>query len=110
MQFYRLDARYTVKTTDGHYLYIRAKGVYRPGPQTDYQRASAAGESLPPTVTQKDVEFFSHLRIEAGEGPYNWLNGVVALGVMTCINERIIIDAYRLTNFPDREPEDLVCC
>lgn len=106
-QFFRLDARYTVKTTDGHYLYIRAKGVYRPGPGTDYSKSDMA-DRAPPTVTQDDVEFFSHLRIEAGQGPYNWLNGIVAVGVMSCIDERICIDAYRLTNFASVDPEEVV--
>ncbi|KAJ5812035.1 hypothetical protein N7474_008336 [Penicillium riverlandense] len=105
-----LDARYTVRTTDNHYLYIRAHGLYRPGPGTDYARQVEANpETVPPgTVSQDDVEFFSHLRIETGPGPYNWLNGLVCLGVMTCEREKIWIDAYHLTNFPGVRPEDVV--
>jgi hypothetical protein len=103
-----LDARYTVRTTDNHYLYIRAQGLYRPGPNTDYAwQVEANPEMVPPaTVSQDDVEFFSHLRIETGPGPYNWLNGLVSLGVMTCEGEKIWIDAYRLTNFLGVRPED----
>ncbi|PIG89369.1 general amidase-B [Aspergillus arachidicola] len=62
----------------------------------------------PPTVTQDDVEFFSHLRIETGPGKYNWLNGLVCVGVMSCENDRILIDAYHLTNFEDSKPEDVM--
>lgn len=61
----------------------------------------------PPTVTQAEVEFFSHLRIEAA-GEYNWLNGLVCIGVMTCEDDRIIIDAYYLTNFEGVKPENVM--
>ncbi|RAH74846.1 DUF3237 domain-containing protein [Aspergillus aculeatinus CBS 121060] len=105
-----LDARYTAKTDDGHYLYIQAHGLYRPGPGTAYARQVAEDplSRPPPTVTQDDVEFFSHLRIEAGPGKYNWLNGLVCVGVMTCVEDRIVIDAYYLTNFGGVTPDDVV--
>lgn len=106
----KLDARYTVKTDDGSYLYVRANGLYRPGPDTEYakQVASDPRARPPQTVTQKDVEFFSHLLVEAGPGPYNWLNGLVCVGVLTCEDDRIIIDAYYLTNFPGVKPENIM--
>ncbi|KAL4981385.1 hypothetical protein BDW68DRAFT_183546 [Aspergillus falconensis] len=105
-----LDARYTVKTYDDHYLFVQAHGLYRPGPGTEYaKQVAASSEKRPPsTVTQDDVEFFSHLRIEAGVGKYNWLNGLVCVGVMSCEDDRIIIDAYYLTNFGGLKPEDVV--
>ncbi|KAL2855777.1 hypothetical protein BJX68DRAFT_264125 [Aspergillus pseudodeflectus] len=104
-----LDARYTIKTTDDHYIFVQAHGLYRPGPGTDYAKGVAADPTMrpPPTVTQDEVEFFSHLRIEAA-GKYNWLNGLVCVGVMTCQDDRIIIDAYYLTNFEGAMPEDVV--
>ncbi|KAL4994090.1 hypothetical protein BDV10DRAFT_197813 [Aspergillus recurvatus] len=103
-----LDARYTIKTTDGHYLFVQAHGLYRPGPRTEYARQVTANPQMPPpkTVTQDDVEFFSHLRIEAA-GEYNWLNGLICVGVMSCEEDRIIIDAYYLTNFNGDGPEDI---
>lgn len=106
----KLDARYTVKTTDNQYLYIRANGLYRPGPGTEYAKKVAADPTFrpPPTVTQDDVEFFSHLRIEAGPGKYNWLNGLICVGVMSCEGDRILIDAYYLTNFLGVKPEDVM--
>ncbi|KAL3457550.1 hypothetical protein BJX64DRAFT_293040 [Aspergillus heterothallicus] len=104
-----LDARYTIKTVDGQYLFVQAHGLYRPGPGTEYAKQVSADPNMrpPATVTQDDVEFFSHLRIE-GAGKYNWLNGLVCIGVMTCVEDRIIIDAYYLTNFEDVRPEDIV--
>ncbi|RAK87163.1 hypothetical protein BO79DRAFT_151703 [Aspergillus costaricaensis CBS 115574] len=105
-----LDARYTIKTTDGHHLFVQAHGLYRPGPGTEYAKQVADDPAMrpPPTVTQDDVEFFSHLRIEAGGGKYNWLNGLVCIGVMSCENDRIIIDAYYLTNFGGVRPDNVV--
>jgi hypothetical protein len=105
-----LDARYTVRTSDHHHLYIRAHGLYRPGPGTDYAKAVEENPLFvpPATISQDEVEFFSHLRLEAGPGPYNYLNGLVCLGVMCCQNEKIWIDAYYLTNFPGVKPEDVV--
>lgn len=105
-----LDARYTIKTTDGEHLYIRAHGLYRPGPGTEYAKQVEANPSLPPqhTVTQDDVEFFSHLRIEAGPGKYNWLNGLVCVGVMCCEADIIWIDAYYLTNFEGVKPDSIM--
>ncbi|GAQ10060.1 UPF0311 protein RPA1785 [Aspergillus lentulus] len=104
-----LDARYTIKTVDDHYLFVQAHGLYRPGPGTKYAKQVAENPAMrpPPTVTQDDVEFFSHLRIEAA-GKYNWLNGLVCVGVMSCEDESIIIDAYYLTNFVSMKPEDVM--
>ncbi|KAL4801649.1 hypothetical protein BDV18DRAFT_148436 [Aspergillus unguis] len=104
-----LDARYTIKTVDDHYLFVQAHGLYRPGPGTEYAKQVAENPVMrpPPTVTQGDVEFFSHLRIEA-DGKYNWLNGLVCVGVMSCEDDRIIIDAYYLTNFVGVRPEDVM--
>ncbi|BCS27816.1 DUF3237 domain-containing protein [Aspergillus puulaauensis] len=104
-----LNARYTIKTTDGHHLFIQAHGLYRPGPGTEYAKQVSSNPEMrpPPTVTQDEVEFFSHLRIEAA-GVYNWLNGLVCVGVMTCDDDRIIIDAYYLTNFGAVRPEEVM--
>lgn len=110
IQSMKLDARYTVRTNDNYYLYIRAHGLYRPGPGTNYAKQVETDPTMipPSTISQDDVEFFSHLRIEAGPGPYNWLNGLVCLGVMSCQDGKIWIDAYHLTNFPGVKPENVV--
>ncbi|KAE8155083.1 hypothetical protein BDV25DRAFT_135127 [Aspergillus avenaceus] len=104
-----LDARYTIKTEDGFYLYVGARGLYRPGPETAYAKQVAIDPSLrpPPTVTQDDVESFSHFSIESGPGKDNWLNGLVCVGVMSREDDRILIDAYYLTNFEGHRPSNV---
>lgn len=110
MQSSTLDARYVVRTHDGHHLYIQAKGLYRPGPGTAYsEMVSSYPMQPPPTiVTQEDVEFFTHVTIEAGEGRYNWLNQLVVVGVLECVDDKVIYDAYYLTNFPETPPDNVV--
>jgi hypothetical protein len=82
MKSMTLEAHYTIETDDGAFLYVRAHGLYRPGPGTEYgKQVDQDPMTIPPaTATQDDVEFFSHLRIEAGPGKYNWLNGLVCVG------------------------------
>lgn len=93
----KLDARYTLKTDDGNLIYVRFKGIYHPGPSLP----SSAGP--PANVTQDQAEWFTRLQFEANEGPYEWMNFVFAIGVLTMHEGNIIIDAYRLTNFGGRE-------
>ena len=82
MKSMTLEAHYTIETDDGSFLYVRAHGLYRPGPGTEYgKQVDQDPMTIPPaTATQDDVEFLSHLRIEAGPGKYNWLNGLVCVG------------------------------
>lgn len=96
----RLDARYTLKTDDGYYIYVRSKGIFSP---RDYPFAK--GE--PKTMTQSDVDWFTRLQFDVGPGPYNWMNGVFAIGVLSMKEGRINIDAYRLTNFPGEAAKDI---
>lgn len=59
------------------------------------------------TFSQDEVEYFTHLTFETAEGPYNWMNGIVAIGVMSSFEGQACIDCYRLTNFPGMEVEDV---
>ncbi|KAH7029878.1 uncharacterized protein B0I36DRAFT_432474 [Microdochium trichocladiopsis] len=95
-RFVCLDARYPLRTGDGFDILVSAKGIYEEGPHSQARQAGPV-----PTVTQDDVEYFTHLTFEAaGHGPYSWMNRIVAIGVMTMFKSRPIIDCYRLTNFP----------
>lgn len=98
MQFMKLDARYTLKTDDGSLIFVKSKGIYHPEPSL---QSSTAG---PPTnVTQNQAEWFTRLQFEANEGPFEWMNFIFAVGVLTMHEGDIIIDAYRLTNFGGRD-------
>ncbi|KAK1498431.1 hypothetical protein CCUS01_12788 [Colletotrichum cuscutae] len=100
-EFSRLHAMYTLQTDDGVFILVNAQGVFRTGPgRTDKPPRSS--------ISQDDVEYFTHIRFEApGGSPYDWMNAVVALGVMTMFEGRPIIDCYRLTNFPGVAAEKL---
>ena len=97
----RLDARYTFKTDDGHYIYVRSKGIFSPFADDFF----ATGH--PDNMSQADLEWFTRLQFDAGPGLYNWMNGIFAVGVLSMHERKIVIDAYRLTNFPWQEPKDI---
>ncbi|KXJ90343.1 hypothetical protein Micbo1qcDRAFT_226225 [Microdochium bolleyi] len=102
-RFLRLEARYTLRTDDGHDILVNAKGVYNRQPESKF----GADEAVP-TVTQDDVEYFTHLSFEASsKSPYHWMNRIVAIGVMTMFEKQPIIDCYRITNFPGLDPSRL---
>lgn len=97
----RLDARYTLRTHDGHFIDVRSKGTFVPH-EDDFLSAG-----IPEQVTQEDVEWFTRLQFSAGPGPYNWLNNIMAIGVLAMHERKIIIDAYRVTNFPGSPARNL---
>lgn len=102
MQFMRLDARYTLKTEDGFFIYVRSKGIYQPNP------SMVSPDATPPTmITQDQAEWFTRLQFETSNGPYEWMNYVFAVGVLTMHEGSIIIDAYKLTNFLGKESSSL---
>lgn len=97
----KLNARYTLKTDDGHFILVNVVGTVTDGP--DKEGSSPPKQGAPMTVSQDDFEYFTQITFEAGgASPYAWLNSVVAVGVMTMADGKPIIDCYRLTNFPGR--------
>ena len=103
----RLDARYLLRTSDGAHIMVDSRGLFRPGPGTEYSKWPDFSGATPRVLTQDDVEFFTHITFQAGVGKYNWLNGLVCIGALECVGERIVLDCYALTNFPGREAEDV---
>ncbi|KAF1353214.1 hypothetical protein BDV97DRAFT_282106, partial [Delphinella strobiligena] len=103
--FTKLDARYTLQTSDNHHILVHSFGIFSHGPRTP---ASSDPSTPPPeTVTQDHVEWFTHIELEApGDSPYNYLNGVLAVGVLSQNGGRLYIDVYRLTNFPGVDARD----
>lgn len=58
--------------------------------------------------TQREVEYFTHITFEAaGNGPYNWMNGIVAIGASQSFAGAAVIDCWRLTNFAGQAVEDV---
>lgn len=57
----KLDARYTVKTSDDRYIYIRAHGQYRPGPRTDYAKQVEQNREIPKQRSHKTMWSFSRI-------------------------------------------------
>ena len=98
--YYRLDARYSILTDDGYHILVQARGIFQPGPVTDFVYD-------PPRkmkYTQDEVEYFTHITFEApGDSPYNWMNSIVAIGVLSSYQGHACIDCWRLTNFPGQE-------
>lgn len=102
--FYKLFARYTLLTDDGHHILVDARGVFRAGPGADFDYDVGSKT----TFLQDDVEYFTHITFEAaGDSPYNWMNGIVAVGVLESVDDKAIIDCWRMTNFPGKEVEDV---
>ncbi|KAH8775579.1 hypothetical protein F5883DRAFT_701774 [Diaporthe sp. PMI_573] len=98
----KLNARYTLKTDDGHFILVNAVGTVTGGPPVEGADAAWPPEQGKPlTITQDQAEYFTQITFEAAGGsPYEWMNSVVALGVMIMAEGKPIIDCYRLTNFP----------
>ncbi|KAF4964246.1 hypothetical protein FSARC_7800 [Fusarium sarcochroum] len=102
--YYKLDARYTIKTNDGYHIYVQARGLFRPGPGVEFQQP----DSMDVDYTQDEVEYFTHITFEAaGNSPYNWMNGIVAIGALQSFQGAAVIDCWRLTNFPGQKVEDV---
>lgn len=98
----RLNARYTLKTDDGHFILVNAVGTVTGGPPVEGAEAAWPPEQGKPlTITQDQAEYFTQITFEAAGGsPYEWMNSAVAVGVMIMDEGKPIIDCYRLTNFP----------
>ncbi|KAF7190938.1 hypothetical protein HII31_08097 [Pseudocercospora fuligena] len=100
-EFMRLDARYTLKTDDGHYIFVKSKGIFAP------REDGFLAKRDPANMSQDDVEWFTRLQFETDSGPYNWMNSIMAIGVLSMCDKKIIIDAYRVTNFPGLPAKDV---
>jgi hypothetical protein len=65
-------------------------------------------DSMDVNYTQDDVEYFTSITFEAaGNSPYNWMNGIVAVGALISFQNAAVIDCWRLTNFPGQKVEDV---
>jgi hypothetical protein len=88
-----------MQTDDGFHIYIQSRGIFTPGPNKTPADQAAARERG--GMSQDDVEYFTKLDFEAdGDGPYNWMNGIFCVGALQGVDGKVVIDAWRLTNFP----------
>ena len=70
-----MDVRLTVRTGEGHLVYVHYTGV-RAGPAEVLARLNR-GEAVPP----EDYYFRTAVRFETGAAELDWMNRVVAVGV-----------------------------
>ena len=69
-----LDARYTLETSDGAFIYVRNHG-YRHGPDAVIKKL-AQGESVDPSLYyMRTTPLF-----ETGDARYAWLNRIICVG------------------------------
>ncbi|QGI99130.1 hypothetical protein CEK26_012199 [Fusarium fujikuroi] len=81
-----------------------ARGLFRPGPGIEFSQP----DSIDVDYTQDEVEYFTHITFEAaGTSPYNWMNGIVAIGALQSFGGAAVIDCWRLTNFLGQQVEDV---
>ncbi|KAF5694101.1 hypothetical protein FDENT_1405 [Fusarium denticulatum] len=81
-----------------------ARGLFRPGPGIEFSQP----DSIDVDYTQDEVEYFTHITFEAaGNSPYNWMNGIVAIGALQSYGGAAVIDCWRLTNFLGQKVEDV---
>ena len=70
-----LDVRITLRTDDGHLIYMTYRGVSIEPPEDVQQRAG--GEAVdPPETYWRTAHFF-----ETGSEKFGWLNEIVAIGM-----------------------------
>ena len=83
-----IDTRYTLRTSDDVLISLATRGV-RHGPP-DVLAALAVRDDVDPAT----YYFTVGLTFEVGEGGYDWLNRVVAVGSAVRHPDAVIYDAY----------------
>jgi hypothetical protein len=86
-----LEARYTIRATDGALIYVRNVGM-RHGPPEVLARLGR-GEPVDPAA----YYFRTTPRFETGAPAYAWLNDVVAVGSAVRRPDAVILDFYTVT-------------
>lgn len=86
-----LEARYTIRTTDGALVYVRNVGL-RCGPP-DVLARLGRGEPVDPAA----YYFRTTPRFETGAPAHAWLNDVIAVGSAVRRADAVILDFYVVT-------------
>ena len=85
-----VDARYTLETDDGAFIYISNWGL-RHGPAEIIRRLGAGDK-----VDASEYYFRTTPRFETGAPAYAWLNGVISVAVGERRADAVIITAYEV--------------
>ncbi len=85
-----LDARYTLKTDTGHYIYVANWGIRRAAPEV--AKRIAAGEPVDPS------EYYMRTspRLEASAPELAWVRHAVFVCSGARLKDSVVIDFYRL--------------
>jgi Protein of unknown function (DUF3237) len=86
-----IDVRATLRTEDGHLVFVHYTGVYYAEPAV--KERMDAGEQVAPT----EYYFRTTPRFETGSAEYGWLNRVVAVGVGRRTGTGIAYRVYQVT-------------
>ena len=86
-----LDARYTLRSSDGHFIQVTSLGM-RHGPPEVMQRL-ARGEDADPNA----YYFRTVLRFEAGAAVLEWMNRIIAVAAGIRTRSAVQLEAYEVT-------------
>lgn len=100
---YMLESRYTILADDETPIVVDAKGLFSHDPSASQ---TGAGNS-PGSHDKRDS--FSRLTYSAPqESPYSWMNSIVAIGIMSIWDGKIVNDAYRVETMSLDDARDLL--
>lgn len=85
-----LDVRTSFRTDDGVIFFMKGLGIRRASP--DVQARMMAGEA----VSRDDYYFREAMQFEAPAGGYEWLNGIIAVGIGERTPDQVLIDVYEI--------------
>jgi hypothetical protein len=85
-----LEAKYTLGTKDGAFIYVTNWGLRHGPPET--MKRLAAGHEVDPT----EYYFRTNPRFETGSSQYDWLNKLVAIGSGERRASEVIITVFEV--------------
>lgn len=98
-----LESRYTIRTDDRINILVDAKGLASLDP------SDSRADEAKPAGSRDRPQNFSRLTYSAPtSSPYDWMNSIVALGVMTTWDGKIVNDAYRVDTLSLEDARDLL--
>ncbi len=84
----RVEARFTMETSDGALIYLTNTGIRRASPEQ--VRRMMGGEPVDPAT----YYFRMTPRFETGAAAYAWLNGIIAVASGMRTPDKVIYDVY----------------